>query len=228
LAFFFKFEKFEFNMNILILGPQGSGKGTQAKLLADYFNLVHIDIGLSLRQVAEEDTELGKELYRIMYEEKALVSDAEIMKVLEEKLKNIPSNQGMVLDGAPRRLGQIELVENVLKKFEREIDNVILLGVSEEESIYRITRRFNCLGCHETFFLGEDINDPEKGCPICGGKVVQRKDDTEEGIKKRLSIFNEETYPVVGYFKDKGVLKEINGMKSKKEVFNDIISKINS
>jgi adenylate kinase len=213
-------------MNLIILGPQGSGKGTQASFLAEHFNLAHIEIGLALRQVADGDTPLGKELHRIMYEEKKLVSDEEAMKVLEEKMKNLPLEQGLVLDGAPRRMGQIELVENVFKKNGREIDNVVLLDVSEEESISRISRRYNCLHCKKGFFLGEDLENPEKGCPVCGGKVVKRKDDTEEGVRKRLSIFHEETYPVVEYYRNKGVLIEVDGMKSKKEVFAEILDKI--
>jgi adenylate kinase len=213
-------------MNLIILGPQGSGKGTQAKFLADHFNLVHIDMGLALRQAAEENTPLGSELHRIIYEEKGLVSDEEIIKVLEEMLKSIPQEKGVIIDGAPRRIGQIELVENAFKNSGRNIDKVILLNISEEESIQRISHRFNCEKCNKGFFLGEDLKDPEKGCPVCGGKVVRRKDDTEEGVRKRLSIFHEETYPVVEYYRAKGGLIEINGMNNKNEVSNEILEKL--
>lgn len=213
-------------MNLIILGPQGSGKGTQAKFLADQFDLTQIETGLALRQAAEEDTPLGRELHRIMYEDGGLVSDEETMKVLGEKLKRIPKERGVILDGAPRRLEQIKLVEDVMEKSGRAIDGVIFLNVSEEESIHRISRRYHCSKCHKNFFLGEDLDDPEKGCPVCGGTVKKRKDDTEEGVRKRLSVFHNETCPVVEYYREKGVLIEINGMKGKKEVFGQILDKI--
>jgi adenylate kinase len=213
-------------MNLIILGPQGSGKGTQAKFLSDHFNLTHIDIGLALREVAEEDTPLGRELHRVMYEEKNLVSDEEMMGALEEKIKNLPLEKGIIIDGSPRRKGQIELVESVFRNYGRKIDKVIFLNVSEKESIERISKRYNCSNCKKGFFLGEDMNDPEKGCPICGGKIEKRKDDTEEGVKKRLKIFHEETYPVVEHYRQKGIILEVDGMKSREDVFKEILDKI--
>lgn len=213
-------------MNLIILGPQGSGKGTQAKFLSEHFNLSQIDIGLALRQVAEKDTPLGKELHRVMYEEKKLVSDEEMMGVLEEKIKEVPMEKGLIVDGAPRRRGQIELVESVFRNHGRKVDKVIFLNVSGEESINRISRRYHCSRCHKGFFMGEDLHEIQEGCPICKGKIVQRKDDTEEGVIKRLAIFHEETYPVIEYYRKNGILVEINGMKDKKEVFAEILEKI--
>lgn len=213
-------------MNLIILGPQGSGKGTQAIFLAERFGLVHIDIGLALRQVAEENSPLGKELHRIIYEEKGLVPDEDIMGVLEEKLRDIPSEQGVIIDGAPRRRKQIELVKTVFHNSGREIDRAVFINVSEEESIKRISRRYNCNKCKKGFFLGEDLVDLQKGCPVCGGEVVRRKDDTEEGLKKRLAIFYKETYPVIENFREEGILIEINGMQNKQKVFAEILEKL--
>ena len=215
-------------MNLIILGPQGSGKGTQALFIAQHFGVTHIEVGRMLRKMAKEDTEMGRELYEIVHVKKELVSDEIVLKALVKEFKKVPLERGIILDGAPRRIEQIEEVEEAFASSGRKIDKIIFLNISDEESIERVSKRYSCPKCHKHFTLGENLLSAEDLCPDCGSSVEQRKDDTEEGIKKRLSIFKEQTLPVVEYYRNKGVLAEVDGTKNKKEVFNDIIDKVKS
>jgi len=215
-------------MNLIILGPQGSGKGTQALFLAEHFGATHIEVGRMLRKMAKEDSELGKELYEIIHIKKDLVSDEIVLKSLIEEFKKVDPERGIILDGAPRRIGQIEEVEQAFSDSGRKIDKIVFLNISDEESIERVSKRYSCPQCRKHFSLGENLLDPSDLCPDCGSHIEQRKDDTEEGIRKRLSIFKEQTIPVVEYYRNKGVLAEVDGTKSKKEVFEDIIGKLSS
>ncbi|MDO8529232.1 MAG: nucleoside monophosphate kinase [bacterium] len=215
-------------MNIIIIGPQGSGKGTQALFLSEKFNAEHIEVGRILRKLAKEDNDLGRELNEIMHIKKELASDEIIVKALAEEFKNVSPEKSIILDGAPRRIDQIEDVEKVFSDSRRKIDKVIYLSVSEKESIERISKRYSCAKCHKHFTIGENLSSPNDLCDVCNSPIKQREDDTEEGIRKRLSIFHEETYPVVEYYRNKGNLIEIDGMQSKKEVFDEVLDKIES
>lgn len=213
-------------MNIIIIGPQGSGKGTQALFLAERFNATHLDVGRMLRKMAKEDSDLGKQLHEIIHVKKELVPDDIILKALMEEFRNVPRDRGIILDGAPRRIDQIEEVEQAFSDAGRKINKVVYLNVTEDESIDRVSKRYSCSKCHKHFTLGENLISPSDLCPDCGSSVEQRKDDTEEGIRKRLSIFKEQTMPVVENYRKKGKLAEVDGMKNKKEVFQEILSKI--
>lgn len=213
-------------MNLVILGPQGSGKGTQASLLEKKFNLVHIDMGLLLRLEALKKTVLGKKIYEIVYKKKELLPDAIMEKVLAGKLKSIPKNKGVVLDGSPRRTDQIKMVEDALLESGRKLDKVIYIKVPENESIKRISHRYHCYHCSRHYILGEDIKSTKEQCFSCGGKIVRRKDDTAEGVKKRLSIFRKETLPVIKHYKKEKKVVEVNGMGKIEEVSQKIIKGI--
>jgi adenylate kinase len=213
-------------MNIIIIGPQGSGKGTQAILLSEILNAVHIDLGKTLRRLAKENNPLGKELYEIVHVKKELVSDEIIEKILVEEFKKIPEEKGIILDGAPRRADQIEDVEQAFADAGRKIDKIIFINILEKESIERVSKRYSCSKCHKHFTLGENLGSPSELCPDCHSPVEQRKDDTKEGILKRLAIFKEQTIPVIEYFRKKNVLVEVNGMKSKVEVLDEIVEKL--
>jgi len=213
-------------MNIIILGPQGSGKGTQALFISEKLNAIHIDLGKTLRRLAKEDSPLGKELYEMVHVKKELVSDDVIEKVLAEEFKKIPMEKGIILDGAPRRIDQIEDVEQAFADSGRRIDRIIFINIPEEESIERVSKRYSCPKCHKHFALGENLESPSDLCPDCSSPVEQRKDDTEEGILKRLAIFKEQTIPVIEYFRKRNVLIEVDGTKSKMEILNEILEKL--
>lgn len=209
-------------MNIIILGQQGSGKGTQAELLAKKYDLEHIDMGKTLRQVAKQSTPLGKEVYDIQNVTKTLVPSRIMREVLHLKLGSIPREQGIVFDGVPRTMDQTQYIEEALIEFGRKIDKVFFVNIPETESVARISKRFMCDDCRENLILNKDILTSADPCPKCGGKIMQRIDDTVPGIQKRLQVFAEETLPVIEYFKKKGLLVEIDGCESIEKVFAEI------
>lgn len=209
-------------MNVVILGQQGSGKGTQAKMLAQKYNLEHIDTGKTLREVAKLDTPLGREIYSIQNVTKTLVPSRILREVLHIKLNSLPRELGVVFDGVPRTMDQLEYIESALQKFGRKIDKVFFVNIPEEESIARVSRRWVCQKCKTVLIMGKDVQGEKDKCPVCGGEIAQRADDTPEGIRIRLRIFKEKTAPVVEYYRKKGLLVEIDGMQPIEKVFQDI------
>lgn len=210
-------------MNIIILGQQGSGKGTQAEFLANKYDLIHIDMGKTLREVAKSNTPLGREVHNIQNVTKTLVPSRILREVLHLKLSSIPREQGIVFDGVPRTMDQAGYIEEALEEFGRRIDKVFFINISEKESIKRISKRRICGECKAAFIMGKDLENEKKKCPKCGGEIMQRIDDTIEGIKKRLLVFNEETVPVLNYYKKQGLLIEIDGARPVEKVSANII-----
>lgn len=213
-------------MNLVILGPQGCGKGTQARMLAQKFHLEHVDMGRTLREVAVLDTDFGRHVNEIINVKKELVSDEILKKVLHIKLADIPREQDVVFDGVPRNARQAGYFENAMREFGREIDKVIFINISEEESIRRISKRRVCKNCKAPYVLGEDIQDGEDQCQRCGGEVVIRPDDSEAGVRKRLGIFKKETCPILENYRSTGTLLEVNGEQSPQKVFDEILKKL--
>jgi len=208
-------------LNIIILGPQGSGKGTQAKLLANEFNLEHIETGDALRKIKGEATELGKKVAEIIDQGK-LVSSALIMEIIGKKIMTIVKHKSIIFDGVPRALDQAELLENILKENGRYITHVFFVKISEKETVNRLSKRHICSQCGKIFIIKKDTISKLEKCSKCGGSIIRRKDDTSEGIRKRLSIYQERTFPVVEYYRQKQRLIEINGEQSIEKVFKDI------
>lgn len=213
-------------MNIVILGPQGSGKGTQSEMVAQEFDAEHFDTGKILRQVARMDTPLGKEIHEIVIEKKELVPSRILQEVLHYRLNDLPREKNLVFDGIPRNMEQANYFEKALLEFGRKLDKVFFINISEKESIKRISKRWICQKCRKILIMGKDIKNKESVCPKCGGEILQRADDTPEGVKKRLKIYQEETIPVLDFFRKENLLVEINGEQSIKKVFEDIIKVI--
>lgn len=211
-------------MNLLIIGPQGSGKGTQSELLAKKFNLAHIEMGQLLRKETKKKTILGEKLNDIINVKKELVSDEVIFEVLTEVISNIPIDKGVILDGVPRRQTQVGLIEKLFEKSNRVIDACVYLDVDEQESLRRISNRYACVDCGHKIVLGKDVASDEDSCPFCGGDIQQRIDDSQEGIKKRLEIFHRETRPVADHYQKMGKLVNIRGEQSVDAVFQDIVA----
>jgi adenylate kinase len=213
-------------MNIIILGPQGSGKGTQAEMLADKFGLEHIDMGKSLREVAKQDTLIGKEVYRIQNVTKTLVPSRILREVLEIKLNSLPRERGVLFEGVPRTVDQAEYFEKALQESGRKIDAVVYINISKEESLKRISKRWTCKKCGLPLIMGADIKSEKDKCPKCGGETYQRIDDTPDGVQKRLEVFRKETLPVIEYFRKKGLAVEVDGKPSIEKVNQEILDKI--
>jgi adenylate kinase len=212
-------------MNLIIFGPQGSGKGTQAELLAEKYGLVHVETGLIFREIGRENSELGRKI-KELNDNKEMIPDHITLDVLKSYLEKIPTEKGVILDSAPRTQGQIELVEKLMQQLGRKIDKAIYITLPYEESINRITKRYACTVCYRHFVLGRDIANTEDPCPTCNGPIMQRPDDTPDGIAKRLKVFYEVTIPVVEHYRAKGVLIEVDGNRAVQDVFIDIIEKI--
>lgn len=207
----------------ILLGPAGSGKSTQAELLKSSLHLAHIDIGAELRAVASQRTELGERVNTIINKEHALIPDDIIHDVLENAIEAVPLTVGVLIDGAPRRESQIELVMSLLKHTGRELNKVIVIDVPESVSVDRISKRYSCSGCKRTYILGKTLISADQPCRYCGGSIVQREDDTEEGVRMRHKIFQEETMPVIKYFEGTHHLLVVNGDQETYKVFKYIL-----
>jgi adenylate kinase len=212
-------------MNLIVLGPQGSGKGTQAEMLAKKFDLEHIDMGKSLREVAKQDTPLGKEIYHIQNVTNTLVPSRILREVLHLKINSLPREQGILFEGVPRTIDQQGYLEEEILSSGRKIDAVIFIAIPEEETVKRISKRWTCKKGHP-LIMGADVKSEKDKCPTDGTEIFQRTDDTPEGIQKRLQVYRNETMPVIENFRERGLLVEINGTPSIEEVSREIILKL--
>ncbi len=189
-------------MNILLIGIQGCGKGTQAKILEENYSWKHITTGNLLRENIERNTELGLTAKKFM-DEGELVPDKYVFQIVEDALANIEN--GSILDGFPRNMEQLKYLE---KNF--TIDKVVLLELSDEKALERVSSRRNCVDCKKDYNLLYHKPKQEGVCDECGGKIVQRDDDHEEAIIKRIEKFYKDTSEVISYFSEKEKLIRVN------------------
>jgi len=202
-------------MNLLFMGVQGSGKGTQAKIIASKLNLIHISTGDLLRDTKGE---LKEEVNLYMASGK-LVPDKLIIKILKNQLKEESCKNGVILDGFPRNLEQAEEADKIMK-----IDKAVEIAISNEEAIKRLAGRWNCKKCSNSYNLITSLKPKKNGiCDICGRELYQRKDDIkEEAVKKRLETYHKETKPVLKHYSS----VKINGEQSIEKVTRDIINSL--
>lgn len=210
-------------MDLVLLGPPGSGKGTQAKLLAAAFKVPHISTGEIFRKNLSEDTELGH-LARQFMDEGALVPDDVTEAMVRERLGEPDAEVGYILDGFPRNLAQGEHFDNMLKDAERTLTAVLYLAVPRAVLVSRLTGRRVCPRCGATYHL--EFNPPKTTglCDTCGSELIQRHDDTEETVLKRLRVYDEETAPLVSFYQHHGLLWEFDGTKPVDEVTRAIVA----
>jgi adenylate kinase len=210
-------------MNLVVLGPQGSGKDTQTEMLSEKFSLERVNMGNFLREVAKQDTPLGREIYHYQNVAGAMVSSRILKEVLGIKLASLPREQSVVFEGVPRTMEQAQYFDKIILESGRHIDKVIYINISEEETIKRISKRWICSDCKKILIKGKNIKEETEKCPECGGKIMQRIDDTEEVIKKRLKVFRDETIPVIEHYRKQGKLIEVDGAQTVEKVFESII-----
>ncbi len=215
------------NINIIILGQQGSGKGTQARLLAKKYDLQIFETGSILRNLAKQDTEIGRKINEIINVKGEIVPWSFMKeRILGQELSKFDSQRGIVFDGTPRIIEEAQYWDRKLKEVGRKIDYVFYITVSKEESIRRLSTRRLCRKNDHPLIVGKDIKESDTKCPICGSEIYKREDDTPERIAKRLEWNEKLLKPVIEYYKKKGMLIEIDGGKSIEEVHNEIVSHI--
>ncbi len=209
--------------NIILIAPQAAGKGTQSALIEEMYNIPHISTGELLRAARNEETETGRTIIKCQ-DEGILVPQEIVNEVLENRLMEEDCKEGFILDGYPRNLIQANYLDEFLKKINHEANYVIYLNVSREEVLKRITGRQMCETCGANYNINYIEQSPKKEgiCDKCGGKLIQRSDDTEESIFNRLNIFYNDTLPLLDIYKERNILYEVNGTRSVEEVFKHI------
>ena len=200
-------------MNVILLGAPGAGKGTQAVRIAAAMNIPHISTGYIFRKNIKEKTPVGLKA-KSYIDRGQLVPDEVVVEIVQQRIDEDDCKNGFLLDGFPRTIAQAEALDRLTN-----IDNVINLEVDLDKLVDRITGRRVCEKCGESYHVSTKKDDI---CEKCGGKLIQRADDTEETVKSRLNVYKNETAPLINFYKNQGVLKNVDGMKSIEEVFEEI------
>ncbi len=209
-------------MNIILFGPPGAGKGTQSKKMEEKYHIPQISTGDMLRASRSAKTPLGLEAEKYMVAGK-LVPDQVIIGLIEERLKQKDCEKGFILDGFPRTLAQAQSLKTTLEKQHRDLDGVINIEVEEEELIKRLTGRRQCEKCHQGYHLLFSPPQKKGVCDRCGGQLFQRNDDKEETIRQRLTVYQEQTAPLIDYYRKEGLLETVKGETSMERVFDSIV-----
>ncbi|HLC26085.1 MAG TPA: adenylate kinase [bacterium] len=206
-------------MRMILLGAPGAGKGTQAKLLVEHLGVPQISTGDILRAAVKSGSALGKEAKAYM-ERGALVPDDLMIRLIDGRIQKPDCAKGFILDGFPRTAAQADGLEKTLEEHHQAIDAVVSVEVDEVELLGRLSARRTCRGCGETFNQGQ----PGSSCPKCGGELCQREDDREDTIRRRLTVYREQTQPLIDYYQKKGKLLRVDGVGAVAEVFSRIRS----
>ncbi len=210
-------------MRLVLLGPPGAGKGTQAASIVEKYNIPHISTGDIFRKNVKEGTALGKKAKAFM-DQGALVPDEIVVAIVEDRLKEKDCDNGFLLDGFPRTVNQAEQLDVVLERMGVAIDQVININVDKDILINRAVGRRVCRSCGATYHKAFKPTKEEGLCDLCGGDIYQRDDDQEATVSKRIQVYLNETQPLIEYYTDKNNLVTINGEQGIDTVFKDIIS----
>jgi len=209
-------------MNLILLGPPGAGKGTQAQMIVERYHIPQISTGDILRKAVKEATPLGTKAKTFM-DQGQLVPDEVVIGIIDERLRATDCKPGFILDGFPRTIAQAEALQPILVNMGRSIDHVINIKVNAEELVRRLTGRRTCRSCGAMFHLLFHRPKAEGICDRCGGPLYQREDDKEETIRIRLKEYEKQTAPLIQYYKLKNYLRSIQGVGGQEEIFARIV-----
>ncbi|MEA2241744.1 MAG: adenylate kinase [Solirubrobacteraceae bacterium] len=208
-------------LNLILLGPPGAGKGTQAERLTDDFNVPYIATGNMLRAAVQEQTELGNEAKAYMDEGK-LVPDPVITGVILEAIESDDARDGFILDGFPRTIPQADALSEGMKAHDRELTAAILIEVPDDEVLRRMSGRRVSVKTGRVYHVDFDPPKHAGRCDVDGSRLVQRDDDAPETVKNRLAVYHDQTEPLINYYEDQGLLRRFDGTRSPTEVHDHI------
>jgi len=212
-------------MRIILLGPPGAGKGTQAKLLIERLGIPQISTGDMLRAAVKAGTPLGAEAKAYM-DRGGLVPDAVIIGLVRERLQVPDCSRGYILDGFPRTAAQAEALETTLKDLHLSLDHALCLEVPSEDLVSRIAGRRTCRNCGAMYHLRFSPSKREGVCDACGGETYQRDDDREETVRQRLLVYEEQTAPLIRFYDRRGLLRRISGTGEIAEIFARMVKSL--
>jgi adenylate kinase len=204
-------------VRVILLGPPGAGKGTQAGNIAEAYDIPHISTGDILRANVREGTELGLEAKRFM-DAGDLVPDDVIIGMVGDRLAQPDAAKGFLFDGFPRTVPQAEALEALLQQREQPLDVVLRLAVDEDEVVSRLTGRRTCTGCGAVFHVTHQPPSTEGVCDACGGELVQRDDDREDVVRNRLEVYRRSTEPLEEFYWNRGLLRDVEAVGTVAEV----------
>lgn len=210
-------------MRLVLLGPPGAGKGTQARMLAELAGVPQVASGDLLRAAVREKTQIGLKVAGIL-ERGDLVSDEIVVKLIEERLDAPDARKGFILDGFPRSLAQAELLGAMLSRRGTKIDRALAVMVPDAEIVKRISGRRTCRKCQEMFNVAFDPPQKAGVCDKCGGELYQREDDAEKTVQHRLDVYNATTKPLLDHYAAAGILTRVDGVGRPEEVEQRMIA----
>jgi adenylate kinase len=212
-------------MNLVLLGPPGAGKGTQAEKLREDFSLPYYSTGIILRDAVAEESELGKQAKKYM-ENGDLVPDELINEVIAERLDSGEADEGFLLDGFPRTIGQAEMLDESLERLTRDLTAALLIDAPDEEVVRRLSGRRTCAKGNHVYHVEFDPPKHDGVCDQDGSRLIQRDDDKPETVRKRLSVYHDQTEPLIDWYEEKGLLMRFDGARSPDEVHDRIRAKL--
>lgn len=208
-------------LNLILLGPPGAGKGTQAERLQEDFHLLYIATGNILRAAVEAGTDLGRRAKAFM-DRGELVPDEVIIGVILERIGDEEAQDGFLLDGFPRTVAQAEALDRAIAELGRSLTAALLIDVPDDEVVRRISGRRVCQKANHVYHVDSNRPKHDDVCDIDGSRLVQREDDREDTVRKRLEVYHEQTAPLVDFYEERGLLKRFDGTRSPTEVHDHI------